>query len=171
MKAAFTLIELLVVIVIVAVIAALCVPAYHRTAEMAKAVGCLSNLRQIGCALQSYLADNDNVMPELQAGRSSKSDDGPAIDTVLAQYADDPKVFACPGDRHIAADTGTSYYWNTVLNNQSILGLSFLTIDDLTRIPIIADKEAFHPYSQNKVNILYADGHATKELKFSTSTP
>jgi prepilin-type processing-associated H-X9-DG protein len=35
----------------------------------------------------------------------------------------------------------------------------------------MSDKEGFHPYLDKKVNILYADGHATKDLKFSTEVP
>ena len=67
---------------------------------------------------------------------------------------------------HFAENTGTSYYWNTALNGQALSNLRFLFTTNATEIPILADKEGFHPYSENKVNILYADGHATKELKF-----
>ena len=68
-----------------------------------------------------------------------------------------------------AATTGTSYYWNVALNGQALGSLNFLNfIEDHSRIPILSDKEGFHPYTDNKVNILYADGHATKELKFFT---
>ena len=42
-------------------------------------------------------------------------------------------------------------------------------VDQHSRIPILGDKEGFHPYLQNKVNILYADGHATKDVKFFTA--
>ncbi len=49
---AFTLIELLVVIAIIAIVAALAVPAYTSILERAKATKDLSNLRQIGLAMQ-----------------------------------------------------------------------------------------------------------------------
>ena len=39
---------------------------------------------------------------------------------------------------------------------------------DSSHIPVISDKEGFHPYLKDKVNILYADGHATKDVKFFT---
>jgi len=66
---------------------------------------------------------------------------------------------------------GTSYFWNTALNGQHIGSLDFLRMtQELSRIPVAMDKEGFHPYLKNKVNMLYADGHATKDLKF-TSAP
>ena len=34
-------------------------------------------------------------------------------------------------------------------------------------IPLMGDKEGYHPDPDNKVNILYADGHASKNLTFA----
>ena len=70
---------------------------------------------------------------------------------------------------NIAELTGTSYFWNSAINGQHLGGLNFLELSqDTSHIPLIGDKEGFHPYLPNKVNILYADGHATKELIFKT---
>jgi prepilin-type N-terminal cleavage/methylation domain-containing protein/prepilin-type processing-associated H-X9-DG protein len=166
MSRAFTLIELLVVIAIIAILASLATPVYHRAVESGRSVACISNLRQLGAALNLYLGEHNATMPELRAGRSDKSEDVPVIDTVLAPYAGDARPFACPSDSRFATSTGTSYYWNTALNGQALASLSFLVATDPSRIPILADKEGFHPYTENKVNILYADGHATKDLRF-----
>ncbi|MCE9612088.1 MAG: prepilin-type N-terminal cleavage/methylation domain-containing protein [Chthoniobacter sp.] len=167
---AFTLAELLVVLVIIAVLAALAYPAYRRVIESGRATACTSNLRQLGIALSLYLGENNNTMPTLKTARASRADDVPVIDNTLDKYVSAKGVFACPADKQgFAAKTGTSYVWNVTLNGQAVASLNFLgLVDDLSHIPILSDKEGFHPYTDNKVNILYADGHATKDVKFFT---
>jgi len=55
---AFSLVELLVVIAIIAVLAALLLPMLTAARQRARKAGCVSNLRQIGIALQTYLSEN-----------------------------------------------------------------------------------------------------------------
>ncbi|MEA3213822.1 MAG: hypothetical protein QOE70_6879 [Chthoniobacter sp.] len=166
---AFTILELLVVIAIIAVLSALVVPVYQRVVAGGRATACVSNLRQLGVGLSAYLTEHDNTMPVLMAGREKRTEEVPVIDTALDKYVTDKRVFACPGDSRFAAATGTSYIWNVALNGQALASLNFLgLVEQHSRIPILGDKEGFHPYTENKVNILYADGHATKELKFVT---
>lgn len=166
---AFTLLELLVVIAVLAVLAALLVVAVNRGAQSAHATACTSNLRQLGIALSGYLTDNNNQMPTLKAGRASLAEDLPVIDNTLDKYVAGKGVFACPADKRFATASGTSYIWNNALNGQSLASLNFLkVIDQHGRIPVLGDKEGFHPYIENKVNILYADGHASKDLRFVT---
>ncbi len=62
-KRAFTLIELLVVIAIIALIAALLFPVLANARESGRKTKCLSNLRQIGMAIQMYLGDYDDTFP------------------------------------------------------------------------------------------------------------
>ena len=62
-RRAFTLIELLVVIAIIAVLAAILFPVFAQARAKARAVACLSNLKQIGLSLQMYSQDNDEGMP------------------------------------------------------------------------------------------------------------
>jgi prepilin-type N-terminal cleavage/methylation domain-containing protein/prepilin-type processing-associated H-X9-DG protein len=170
MKNAFTVVELLLVIVIIAILAGITFPIYGRLVESGRAASCISNLRQLGIALNLYLNDHNATMPVLAAARTSTSQDVAVIDNTLNSYANNAAVFACPSDRlGLANATGTSYYWNSALNGQHVSNLNFLTIGELSRIPILSDKQGFHLYTQNKVNILYADGHATKDLQFYTS--
>ena len=60
---AFTLVELLVVIGVIALLVALLLPALGRSREQAKQVACLSNLRQLGVAIELYCQDNNGWFP------------------------------------------------------------------------------------------------------------
>ena len=169
-RSAFTLIELLVVLAVLAVLSAVSVPVYARVTQAARAAACVSNLRQLGVALTLYLGEHNMVMPTLGALRKDRNQDGAFIDNTLNAYAPDPKVFACPADtKGDAATSGTSYFWNSLINGQSAVSLRMLNLTTVnSQIPILCDKDPFHPYEPNKVNVLYADGHATKEFDFSS---
>jgi len=61
-RSGFTLIELLVVIAIIAILAAILFPVFAQAREKARAISCLSNIKQVDLAFQMYLQDYDEEM-------------------------------------------------------------------------------------------------------------
>ena len=163
---AFTLIELLVVIAIIAILAAMLLPVLSKAKEAGRAAACLSNLHQIGLALQIYVSDNNNRMPvmsEKLVETNSPPTNPPiaTVDIVLRNHLGNTNVLHCPSDPKVFAETASSYYWNSLLNGQDADHLQMLLTTAPHQIPVFLDKEVFHAARGpgKEVNYLYADGH------------
>jgi prepilin-type processing-associated H-X9-DG protein len=62
-RGAFTLTELLVILAIIAILAAMLLPALARARQKTTQATCVSNLKQLGHALQLYIDDNEDTLP------------------------------------------------------------------------------------------------------------
>jgi len=129
-KNGFTLIELLVVIAIIAILAAILFPVFAQAREKARAITCVSNMKEIGTATMMYAQDYDETYPcgwgSLDGGQSmwrntlqpyiqkygnltpTASDTEPWYDNPTSSNG----IYSCP-DHPVNASFGpTSYGYN-----------------------------------------------------------
>lgn len=83
----FTLIELLIVIAIIAVLAAMLMPALNKARQTAQAISCTGKMRQILIATQAYLGDSNGVYYSIYLGAHLSGN------TTTDSYASRPTVW------------------------------------------------------------------------------
>ena len=84
---AYTLVELLMVTGVLAVLAAVLVPAMGQAHENSRKVACQTNLRQIYLGIQQYVQDNDGWYPAYNIESWQYK---------VSPYAKDVRIFRCP---------------------------------------------------------------------------
>ncbi len=132
----FTLIELLVVIAIIAILAAMLLPALSSARERARAIGCVSNMRQLSLVyiyysndFNDYLPCRDNLNP---GGTNSYGQTVGAknwLDDLVVQYigskqasVNPAKVLRCPNE-DVREDITTNYGLNYLIATGSSGGI------------------------------------------------
>ncbi len=103
-RSAFTLMELLVVITIIAVLAALLLPAVKLVRLSAQSTKCMSNLHQIGMGTACYAQDFDNSLPP---GYPVPSGTWQTLINSYMADIDPGKVLVCPS---ASIKKGTLHY-------------------------------------------------------------
>ena len=103
-KRGFTLIELLVVIAIIAILAAILFPVFAQAREKARAISCLSNMKQLGLGELMYNQDFD----EKYTPGANTYGEGNGWAGELYPYTKSVNLFKCPDDSTVAdgADKG-----------------------------------------------------------------
>jgi prepilin-type N-terminal cleavage/methylation domain-containing protein len=117
---AFTLIELLVVIAIIAVLAALLLPALASAKEKAQRAQCVNNNKELGTAMQMYVADNKDLMAYPNWNPPWTFANGTPLPGWLYTPVNDapPNIFALPYATNVNLAYQTGLFWQYIRDSR-----------------------------------------------------
>lgn len=170
----FTVIELLVTVAIIAIIAALLMPALLKAREQGQRISCMNGLRNIGNAMIMYAQEWGGFFPPT---KNIGDDD---VRVLFPGYIDSLEPFVCPGTHNYvlsvddlittAPDSmsqGMSYEYQAWIDEASTMRLT-LRCHNLSDEVIVADSDnsgvnlQLDPTDNHGTwggNMLYGDGH------------
>ena len=118
----FTLIELLVVIAVIGILAGLLLPSLVRAKDSANRIKCLSNIRQLQVAWQTYADDHGKVPTQfgsyverakpgswIVGDAREDSDDYNLRRGSLFPYTRNTDIYKCPSDRSLMSNSSGQF--------------------------------------------------------------
>ncbi len=103
-RRAFMFVELLIVIAVLAILAALLLPALAKAKQKAQRINCVNNLKQVGLAFRLWSGDNgDKYPPNVSTSKGGSKEYVPGGNTFrhflcMSNELSTPKILACPAD-------------------------------------------------------------------------